>query len=75
MTLDVTSERGYFERMASDQTYLTISKAADLLEVSAGTVRRWVREGRLPAITHPSGRRRIRPEDVEAILATAERAA
>jgi excisionase family DNA binding protein len=64
--------RVYIERMTSDQTYLTITEAADRLEVSSGTVRRWVREGRLPAITHPSGRRRIRPEDIDAILATAE---
>lgn len=54
--------------MTSDQTYLTITEAADRLEVSSGTVRRWVREGRLRAITHPSGRRRIRPEDIETIL-------
>jgi excisionase family DNA binding protein len=64
--------------MTSDQTNLTITEAAVKLDVSSGTVRRWIREGRLPAITHPSGRRRVRPEDVAKILAgelTATRAA
>lgn len=55
--------------MTSDQTLLTTSEAAKEFDVSAGTVRRWIREKQIPAITHPSGRRRIRRADVEAILA------
>lgn len=55
--------------MTSDQTLLTTSEAAKEFNVAAGTVRRWIRENQIPAITHPSGRRRIRRADVEAILA------
>jgi excisionase family DNA binding protein len=58
----------YFERMTSDQTLLTTREAAEQFEVSPGTVRRWIREGQIPAVTHPSGRRRVRRSDVEAIL-------
>lgn len=52
--------------MASE--FLTAPKVADLLGVSDETVRRWADDGRLPYITLPSGHRRYRRSDIEAIL-------
>jgi len=37
----------------------TIAQAAELLGVSADTVRRWVDSGQLPASQSPEGRRRV----------------
>lgn len=49
--------------------FLTLPEAADRLEVSRTSIRRWVKDGRLRSIKLPSGHRRIRREDVEKILA------
>lgn len=54
--------------MTSDEAYLTTKQAAERLRTSPETVRRWVRDGKLAAITYPSGRRKFRPQDVDAIL-------
>jgi excisionase family DNA binding protein len=40
-----------------DEEYLTVAEAAMLLRVAPSTVRRWIREGDLPA--HRIGRRRV----------------
>jgi excisionase family DNA binding protein len=56
--------------MLAEQPYLSLPEAAAALDVSQSSVRRWVKAGRLKAIKLPSGRRRIRREDVEAILAS-----
>lgn len=56
-------------RPTSDQTsYLTYTEAAELLRVSVRTVSRYVADGRLPAVTLPTGRPRLRRADVEALL-------
>lgn len=55
--------------MLADQPFLSIPEAADALGVSETSVRRWVKSGRLKAIRLPSGRRKIRRAEVEAILA------
>ena len=39
-----------------------------MLFVTDETIRRWILDGRLPAINLPSGQKRIRRDDVEAIL-------
>ena len=40
-----------------DEEYVTVAKAATLLRVAPSTVRRWIREGDVPA--HRIGRRRV----------------
>jgi excisionase family DNA binding protein len=47
---------------------LTIAEAAQRADKSAGTIRRWVREGKLPA-SSAAGRRLIEERDLEAVLA------
>lgn len=54
--------------MAQVPALLKAQDVADRLNTSAETVRRWVRENRLTAITLPSGALRFRPEDVDALL-------
>ncbi len=44
---------------------LTISQAAELLGVSAATLRRWADEGELKAVKLPSGYRRFEPAEIE----------
>lgn len=56
--------------MLADKPYLSIPEAAAALDVSANSVRRWVKAGRLRANRLPSGRLRVWREDVEAILTT-----
>ena len=47
-----------------------ISEAADLLGVSADTVRRWVDSGKLPAEREPNGHRRVAGADLAAFAAS-----
>lgn len=56
--------------MATD--LLTAPQVAALLSVSGESVRRWAEAGRLPSITLPSGQRRFRMSDIDAILAGAQ---
>ena len=42
---------------AVDEEYVTVAEAAALLRVATSTIRRWIREGDVPA--HRIGRRRI----------------
>lgn len=51
---------------------LSAPKAAELLQVSDETIRRWAEAGKLPFVELPSGRRVFRRADIEAILAPAE---
>jgi excisionase family DNA binding protein len=50
-----------------DDIYLTVEEIAKQLKVSPDTVRRWIREGRLPAIDL-IGQYRIRRDDYERFL-------
>ena len=53
---------------------LTTSEVAELIAVSADTVRRWVDEGHLvPAFRLPGGGLRFRRSDVEAAFAITDR--
>ena len=48
---------------------MTISAAAEQFLVSPRSIHRWIKAGRLEAITLPSGHKRIRRAEVEHILA------
>jgi excisionase family DNA binding protein len=59
--------------LADEPTFLTPSEVTQALndegiEVSLTSVQRWLRNGRLRSIKLPSGHRRVRREDVAAIL-------
>jgi excisionase family DNA binding protein len=60
--------------MLAEPPFLTLPEAAERLGVSETSIRRWVKAGRLKAIHLPSGRRRVRAAEVEAILASDETA-
>jgi iron complex outermembrane recepter protein len=47
---------------------LTTTQAGEMLGVSRWTISRWIGEGRLPAVRLPTGRLRIRREDVELLI-------
>jgi excisionase family DNA binding protein len=54
--------------MSQPTPLLTTGEAGRELRVSDEAIRNWIAQGKLPAITLPSGQFRIRREDVEAIL-------
>ena len=39
----------------ADEKLLTVHEVAERLHMSRGTIDRWVREGRIPVVTHPLG--------------------
>jgi excisionase family DNA binding protein len=57
--------------VALDEKYLTVAEAAALLRVAPSTIRRWIRQGDLPA--YRLGRRRValRPADLSGLIAPA----
>lgn len=56
--------------------YLTTGQVADLFGVDPSTVTRWDTSGKLlPALVLPSGHRRYRRSDIEALLGVTEKAA
>ncbi|AQR67295.1 hypothetical protein BZG29_02175 [Janthinobacterium sp. LM6] len=53
--------------------HVRIKKAAEMLGVTAQTVRNWVAAGRLPSVRHPiNGYRQFRIEDIEKVLALSD---
>ena len=46
---------------------LTPSEAAAILGVSPRTLSRWADENRIPVVILPSGHRRFRPQDINAL--------
>ena len=50
------------------QELLSIGAAAAQLGVSIDTLRRWSAAGRIPVVVLPSGHRRYRLADIEALL-------
>ena len=48
--------------------FLSTGQVAKLFEVSPSTVARWAREGKLPVITTPSGRRKFPRETIERLV-------
>ena len=55
--------------MTQTPVLITGPRVAEMLAVSPETVRQWVKEGKLKPIVLPSGSKRFRLEDIEAILA------
>lgn len=53
-----------------EKRFLSRHEVAQLFEVSPHTVYRWTREGRLPYILTPGGRRRYPREEIEQLAAT-----
>jgi diguanylate cyclase (GGDEF)-like protein/excisionase family DNA binding protein len=58
------------DAMATAPRWLRVQQAADLLGVSASTVRRWATNGRLACRYTASGQRRFLAEDLERVLRT-----
>ena len=54
--------------MTPDAPLLTTTEVAEACNVEPETVRRWVREGRIAAITLPGGLKRFRREDIARLL-------
>ena len=55
--------------MKKIQDYLQITEAAELLGVSASTLRNWERQGKLHSHRHPINQYRLyKREDLEALL-------
>jgi excisionase family DNA binding protein len=54
----------------SDRRFLSRREVARLFDVSAHTVYRWTREGRLPYVLTPGGRRRYPREEIERLAAS-----
>lgn len=48
--------------------HLRVGEAAALIGVSADTLRRWEKSGRISSFRTPTGHRRFRRDDVEALL-------
>jgi DNA (cytosine-5)-methyltransferase 1 len=56
--------------MPSMRYFLTVSEAAELLGVSASTIRNWDRSGKLKALRHPVNNYRLYDRDeLQALLA------
>ncbi len=51
-------------RRVPPRRLLTPQEAADIIQVSPTTLLRWAREGAVPCVTIPSGRRRFRISDL-----------
>lgn len=49
---------------SNDETWLTLSEAAELLNVHPTTLRRWANSGDLPALVTPGGHRRFAATDL-----------
>jgi excisionase family DNA binding protein len=56
---------------AVDEEYLTVAEAATLLRVAPSTIRRWIRQGDVPA--HRIGRRRValKRDDLSSLITPA----
>ncbi len=55
--------------MQPEVVLLTTAELAEQFRVHPSTIRRWIEDGRISAITLPGGLKRYRKSEVEAILA------
>lgn len=53
---------------APSEDLLWPGEAASLLGVNRQTLQRWAREGRVPVVVSPGGRRRYRRDDLAQLL-------
>lgn len=60
--------------MPSKTMLLTAAEVAEIAKVHTETIHRWTRDGLLPVVTLPNGRKRYRADEVEALLTHSERA-
>lgn len=60
--------------MDDTKEFLSVGEAAEILEVSAQTLRRWEKSGAITALRTPGGQRRFRRADVVALIDTTEAA-
>ena len=65
------SERGA-RRPGGRRRWLRVAAAAEMLEVSEHTLRRWADAGVVPCRRTPSGQRRFLPGDLERFLEGSE---
>ena len=56
--------------MDTDKRYLSRLDVATVFDVSPHTVYRWTREGRLPYVLTPGGRRRYPREEIQRLAAS-----
>jgi excisionase family DNA binding protein len=56
--------------MEANQRFLNVGEAADLLGVSAASLRKWSDQGLVPVYRTPGGQRRYLPADLEEFLAS-----
>src|SRR5687767_2103719 len=52
----------------SKEKYLTLTQAAEILDVNIATVRRWTNSGKLKSLRTQGGHRRLFKHDIEKIL-------
>ncbi len=52
--------------------HLTIGESAQLIGVSVDTLKRWKKAGRIASLRTPTGPRRFRRSDVEALLSSGQ---
>lgn len=54
--------------MEPSQKFLNVSEAADVLGVSAASLRKWSDQGLVPVFRTPGGQRRYSPADLDQFL-------
>jgi len=62
--------------MTSDQTFIRVKEAAELLGVSTNTLRAWGANGKIPEYRHPVNNYRLyKREEIERIMSQVENSA
>ncbi len=59
---------------ANNADHLSVGAAAALIGISADTLRRWEKHGRIASFRTPTGHRRFRRADIEALLTAGDAA-
>jgi excisionase family DNA binding protein len=65
--MNSTSPLPYPLRKLADEKLLTAAEVAALYRVDVKSVTRWAKQGKLPHVTTPGGRRRYREADIRAV--------